>query len=122
MSSGSLSPLARLRRWPQEGWTATRKRRLPSKGNANSQEAVFAAQGVLLRAELESLRDFTYVLTERVCSLERVVQDQAREIAALKGEPPDQAPPQKTLGSTVSMHGSSAPSRASSTEVEAEAV
>ena len=132
MSSGP-SP-RQPKRWPQEGWTAVRKRhRDPSKGNASSASSVDLRAEVTeltekLRAEIaarESLQDFCYALMDRVCELER------REIRRLRGSkgPPreteisfsSKGPPPKPVGSTVSMHGSSAVSRSGTTETEADA-
>ena len=69
-----------------------------------------------LREEIsarESLQDFCFVLAERVGDLEREVQRQAETIALLTKGEPVRAPPRRTWGSSVSMHGSSAPSRGS---------
>ena len=73
---------------------------------------------------MDSLKDFTFVLTDRVRALELLVQDQAREIAVLTEGHGRTAPmrsrlvPRMQLGSTVSMHGSSAVSRTTTVEVE----
>ena len=83
MSSSSPQSQNRLRRWPQEDWATARKRSRPAKGSSSTLEAVLAVSGVLLRAEMESLKDFTFLLAERVSALELRVQDQAREIAFL---------------------------------------
>ena len=117
MSSGP-SP-RQPKRWPQEAWAAVRKRhRDPSKGTAGS--ADLRAEVAELMEKLRSLQDFTFTLTERVSELERM------ELRRLKGT---KAPPQfsskelpKLVGSTVSMHGSSAESRGSTTEVVANAM
>ena len=87
---------------------------------------------------MESLKDFTFTLAERVSALELLVQGQAREIAFLTGEhgaqtrrtdtahgntahgpaKPPRLMPQMQQRSTVSMHGSSAASRSTTVEVE----
>ena len=102
----------RLRRWPQEDWAATRKRR-PSSTTVE----VIAGQ---LREEIgarESLQDYCYVLTQRVVDLEGKVEELAATIAQIKGETTATALPQGDIGSTVSMHGSSAISRSGTTEI-----
>ena len=73
-----------------------------------------------LREEIsarESLLDFCFVLAERVGDLEREVQRQAETIVLLTKGEPVRAPPRRTLGSSVSMRGSSAPSRGSTIEL-----
>ena len=126
-----------------------RKRRQPSLGGSSSDASPALRR---LRAEVESLRDFTYALTERIAALEATEVESLRDytyalaerIAALEGtsasqsqmlalvrvlptmEPPrgesgrGRGPPRMRRDSTVSMHGSSALSRPSSPESEAE--
>ena len=120
MSSGP-SP-RQPKRWPQEAWAAVRKRhRDPSQGTAGSRD--LRAEVAELTEKLRSLQDFTFTLTERVSELERM------ELRRLKGSKAPQFSskelPPKLVGSpvsTVSMHGSSAPSRGSTTEVMANAM
>ena len=80
-------------------------------------------------AEMESLKEFTFLLAEQVRALELLVQDQAREIAFLtEGHSQTRRTetahgnglgPQMQQGGTVSMYGSSAVLLATTVEVEA---
>ena len=73
---------------------------------------------------MDSLKDFTFVLADRVKALELLVRDQAREITVLMEGHSRATPGQTRLvrkdqpRDTVSMHGSSAFSRTTTMEVE----
>ena len=81
---GPRSAPARRRLWPQEVWAVTRKRSHPSRGVSSEGAAMEIRR---LRADLESLRDFTYTLTERVSALESASECQAEEPALLRALP-----------------------------------
>ena len=123
MSCGSQGLPSRQRRWPQECWTAVRKCRIPSDISARQslQEQLRAEiserQSLQeeLRAEIsarQSLQDFTEMLAGRIMELETM------HIRRMVGEH-IQIEAQLSRKNTVSMHGSSAPSRGS-TEIEIE--
>ena len=116
-------PLARQRRWSQECWTVVRKRRIPSDISARQslQEQLRAEiserQSLQeeLRAEIsarQSLQDFTEMLAGKVMELENM------QIRRMVGEN-TQIEAQLSRKKTVSMHGSSEPSRMS-TEITTE--
>ena len=113
-----LAPPPRRRQWSQEFWAATRKRhRTPAGSSAAEEHAAVRA----LQAEVASLRDFTYVLVDRIAALEATMERQMTEAAVSQTLPKAglAASPRLARRSTVSMHGSSAFSRSSSSEGEA---
>ena len=76
----------------------TPKRNRPSKGSVGSRETAPAVQVGLLRAEVESLRDFAYVLTERISALELAVENQATYIAILQVAPAEKQSQEEASG------------------------
>ena len=91
----------RQRRWPQEEWAVIRKRRPSS--------AALEMVAEKLREEVSargSLHDYCKILTMRIDALELEVRDLTRKVEQTAEE--NTRPTLGDVGSTVSMHGSSA--------------